>query len=132
MLQKGAFYRKGGTKTSIGKQMVPRERIPRFLFQIHIKREAIAVSFKCDSSHSNLCYYGTKLHVLAREIGRADKEDSWDLLSYLYFTHMLSFPSHSSVSRIQVRFPVLPVSLHRVGQLCTVVSKPHEYRLKNN
>lgn len=73
--------------------MVPREQIPRFLFQIHIKKEAIAVSFKCDISHSNLCYYGSKLHVPAREIGRADKEDSWDLLSYLYFTHtLIHFP----------------------------------------
>lgn len=117
--EQGILYRKGGTETSAGKKPpVPRDQIPRFPFQIHIKRGAIAVSFKCDSSHSNLCYYGTKLHVLAREIGRADRDDSWDLLSYLYFTHMLfHFPLSPSVpgSRLALR---AAVSLQTMGQLC--------------
>lgn len=111
--------------------MVPREQIPRFLFQIHTEEEAIAVSFKCDISHSNLCYYGSKLHVLAREIGRADKEDSWDLLSYLYFTHML------------IHFPPTPLFqdpgwlsstprcfAYSGAALLCVLAEPHESRLE--
>jgi len=105
LFRKVHFIEKEGLRQALEKWTVPRERIPRFPFQIHIKREAIAVSFKCDSSHSNLCYYGTKLHVRAREIGRADKEDSWDLLSYLYFTHML------------FHFPPTPVCLQDPGWL---------------
>lgn len=121
--ERGILYRKRRDWDKCWKKPpVPSDQIPRFPFQIHIKRGAIAVSFKCDSSHSNLCYYGTKLHVLAREIGRADRDDSWDLLSYLYFTHMLfHFPLSPSVpgSRLALR---AAVSLQTMGQLCILSS----------